>query len=68
MPDAKAQALVTSFERAGYGHVEPAIEATVTARRRTGGIGGGSGRMWAENNPSGGATFRFTLPAASNES
>lgn len=26
------------------------------------------GRMWAENNPSGGATFRFTLPAASNES
>ena len=22
------------------------------------------GRMWAENNPSGGATFRFTLPAA----
>jgi two-component system sensor kinase FixL len=25
------------------------------------------GRMWAENNPSGGATFRFTLPAASNE-
>ena len=26
------------------------------------------GRMWAENNPSGGATFRFTLPAAPNES
>jgi two-component system sensor kinase FixL len=26
------------------------------------------GRMWAENNPSGGATFRFTLPAAANES
>jgi len=26
------------------------------------------GRMWAENNASGGATFRFTLPAASNES
>jgi two-component system, LuxR family, sensor kinase FixL len=26
------------------------------------------GRMWAEDNPSGGATFRFTLPAASNES
>src|SRR5260370_10966423 len=25
MPDAKAQALVTSFERAGYGRVEPAI-------------------------------------------
>jgi two-component system, LuxR family, sensor kinase FixL len=25
------------------------------------------GRMWAETNPSGGATFRFTLPAASNE-
>jgi two-component system, LuxR family, sensor kinase FixL len=26
------------------------------------------GRMWAEANSSGGATFRFTLPAASNES
>lgn len=25
------------------------------------------GRMWAEANPSGGATFRFTLPAASME-
>jgi two-component system sensor kinase FixL len=25
------------------------------------------GRMWAENNPSGGATFRFTLPAAPSE-
>jgi two-component system, LuxR family, sensor kinase FixL len=26
------------------------------------------GRMWAEANFSGGATFRFTLPAASSES
>jgi two-component system sensor kinase FixL len=26
------------------------------------------GRMWAETNPVGGATFRFTLPAASSES
>jgi len=26
------------------------------------------GKMWAENNPAGGATFRFTLPAAPNES
>ncbi|WP_291684225.1 sensor protein FixL [Bradyrhizobium sp.] len=26
------------------------------------------GRMWAESNAAGGATFRFTLPAASNES
>jgi two-component system, LuxR family, sensor kinase FixL len=26
------------------------------------------GRMWAEANPTGGATFRFTLPAASSES
>ena len=26
------------------------------------------GRMWAETNASGGATFRFTLPAASSES
>ncbi|WP_024518522.1 sensor protein FixL [Bradyrhizobium sp. Tv2a-2] len=26
------------------------------------------GRMWAENNAAGGATFRFTLPAAPNES
>ncbi|HET7492975.1 MAG TPA: sensor protein FixL [Bradyrhizobium sp.] len=26
------------------------------------------GRMWAESNASGGATFRFTLPAASRES
>ncbi|WP_291693751.1 sensor protein FixL [Bradyrhizobium sp.] len=26
------------------------------------------GRMWAENNDAGGATFRFTLPAAPNES
>ena len=26
------------------------------------------GRMWAEANSSGGATFRFTLPAASSES
>ncbi len=26
------------------------------------------GRMWAENNAAGGATFRFTLPAADNES
>jgi two-component system sensor kinase FixL len=26
------------------------------------------GRMWAESNSSGGATFRFTLPAAANES
>jgi two-component system sensor kinase FixL len=26
------------------------------------------GKMWAENNSSGGATFRFTLPAAPNES
>jgi two-component system, LuxR family, sensor kinase FixL len=25
------------------------------------------GRMWAENNDAGGATFRFTLPAASHE-
>jgi two-component system sensor kinase FixL len=25
------------------------------------------GRMWAESNASGGATFRFTLPAASRE-
>jgi two-component system sensor kinase FixL len=25
------------------------------------------GRMWAENNDAGGATFRFTLPAASAE-
>jgi two-component system sensor kinase FixL len=26
------------------------------------------GKMWAENNTAGGATFRFTLPAAPNES
>jgi two-component system sensor kinase FixL len=26
------------------------------------------GQMWAESNGSGGATFRFTLPAASSES
>ncbi|HEY0851885.1 MAG TPA: sensor protein FixL [Bradyrhizobium sp.] len=26
------------------------------------------GKMWAENNPFGGATFRFTLPAVPNES
>jgi two-component system, LuxR family, sensor kinase FixL len=26
------------------------------------------GKMWAENNPAGGATFRFTLPAAPKES
>jgi two-component system, LuxR family, sensor kinase FixL len=26
------------------------------------------GQMWAESNDSGGATFRFTLPAASSES
>jgi len=26
------------------------------------------GKMWAENNPAGGATFRFTLPAVENES
>jgi two-component system sensor kinase FixL len=26
------------------------------------------GRMWAESNHAGGATFRFTLPAAPNES
>ncbi|MBV8700544.1 MAG: PAS domain-containing sensor histidine kinase, partial [Bradyrhizobium sp.] len=26
------------------------------------------GRMWAENNAAGGATFRFTLPAAEGES
>jgi C4-dicarboxylate-specific signal transduction histidine kinase len=26
------------------------------------------GKMWAESNQAGGATFRFTLPAASNES
>ena len=26
------------------------------------------GKMWAENNPTGGATFRFTLPAVPNES
>jgi two-component system, LuxR family, sensor kinase FixL len=26
------------------------------------------GQMWAESNSSGGATFRFTLPAASSES
>ena len=26
------------------------------------------GRMWAESNAAGGATFRFTLPAADNES
>jgi two-component system sensor kinase FixL len=25
------------------------------------------GRMWAETNEAGGATFRFTLPAASNK-
>jgi two-component system sensor kinase FixL len=26
------------------------------------------GRMWADNNAAGGAIFRFTLPAASDES
>jgi two-component system sensor kinase FixL len=26
------------------------------------------GRMWAESNAAGGATFRFTLPATANES
>jgi len=54
------------------GHFEKIFESFFTTKREGMGLGlsiarslvqAHGGRVWAENNPAGGATFRFTLPA-----
>jgi len=71
--------LTVSDTGSGFGEdVEKSLFQTFFTTKETGmGVGlsisrsiieAHGGRMWAETNAAGGASFRFTLPAASNES